>query len=645
MIVSEHQTYNLPGFGLVRIRLFPNALAVFRFLEQYEHVSRLRFIDQLGPIKDILPGAHHTRYEYLMAQLSLISELCQLQGPLPSGLSLGTHRSTFGEIPGQPKPPSNGEILMVLALLGNMGHLPTTFSGERALLKYLRDTAVARRSFRSGLDVVDRDSFDEVLQTFDLYRINYFVALFLLHRYRRPKDGEEITSFCKAVLRSYLSRDESTLDEAVAALWRLYRSVRRLTYLALDSHYAPVPFSLDLASILLNLDGYLSEVFLEGSGFQAALSRLEDVMRDSVYLEPLTLLNHARVSDAVLKRLESSENLRGVSKLWGTLRPERAAEVFGSVGASWRPSRDSVVYLRYQVERHPSALNDPVGWERRARQKVGLRSCRFGADLDARGETLHVAAMLEEGLEPQLRWKTALRVCKQLVDLDLEIHGEAKQSRREDLANGKSIVRLLLSGAFGTESDFRLVSRSSALGCPFFWGYGSTKLSLQVDTYLNRASAAGTMSRDQLNEIAMLRDALRGIDYRGCLVAYAGSTSLLRNGQADAEFDGIAFLLSRGLTTSTLVIVEAKNKAHGHTEAAHALREKLERLDIGQAADIQRLGNKGAYVRLSPPYVFQSPDCPTDGSLEAHSAYRRTESQPAEDDGAQDVCQDGSEGC
>lgn len=122
MLESEYWRYNLPGFGFVRIRLFPTARKVFGFLEEYGHVKQLRGIDQLGPIRQVLQGAHHTRYEYLMAQLAIITELCHLSGQLPAGLSLGRRRNTFGIVEGVGRAPSNGEILMVLAMLGNIGH-------------------------------------------------------------------------------------------------------------------------------------------------------------------------------------------------------------------------------------------------------------------------------------------------------------------------------------------------------------------------------------------------------------------------------------------------------------------------------------------------------------------------------------------
>jgi hypothetical protein len=605
--ILERQRYNLPGFGYMKIRLFPSARVAFAFLERYGHVSGLRQIDQLGPIRDVLPGAHHTRYEYLMAQLALITALCELNGPLPTGMSLGRPREAFGRVSATADAPSNGEILQVLALLGNMGHLPTTFSGERALLKHLRDSRTSRRPFRMGLPQEDRDAFDQMLAAFDVYRLNYFIADFLLDRYRRRDDGPEIVAFCQSILRSFAMTGSQDEREGVAALWRLYRSIRQLTYIALDSHYAPVPFSLDLASIFLSLEEYLGELFLDGSAFHNALERLENVMQDTIYLAPTTLLNHARVSDSILTALESlASPVAGISDMWELVRPVDNRTVFAPPSnvndGQESPSSYASVSYAMDPELAATVLPDPLQWEREARSTVGLRSCLFGAELNPNKQHLHVAAALSSGLERELAWKACLRACKQLVDLDLLVQRHMPVPPADDLKNGRSMLRLLLSTAFGPNRDYRLNARALSGTSFVARGYGSTKMATTVDALLHRAGQSPWFDADALNEIAMLREALLDISYRGCLVSFAGSTVVLEGGVSLAEFDGIAVLLSRETAEHTMIVVEAKNVPAGHTKAEHQIREQFKRLRIAPAAfEIRHLGNKGAYARVRLP--------------------------------------------
>lgn len=601
MDIAERHVYNLPGFGLMKVRLFPHSRRVFDFLEYYEHVSRLKQIDQLGSIRDVLPGAHHTRYEYLMAQLALISELCNLTGPLPDGMSVSSERDTFGRLPGLGKDPSGAELLQVLALLGNIGHLPSTFAGERAFLKYLADNRDARKAFRDGLPQSALAGFDEVVVRRDVYAVNAHVALFLLNRYRRRADGHEVVDFCQSILMSYLSSDPDG-DDGLCALWRLYGSIRHLTYMALDSHYAPVPFSLDLASIFFNLQDYLAQLFIQGSPFQDALSRLEGVMQDTVYLAPKALLNHARVSDGVLTRLETTPPSNTIAGLWRELSKTEPWLMSSTSGDLDLAADAPTVSLTYEVKSGSARalLVDALGWEREAQSSIGLRSCRLGAECDPYDRELRVAASIRPGQEPSLRLRTALRASKQLIDLDLAAREHCYANTM--FSNGRSILRFLLEAAFGEAYDYRLTAKQASNASAFALGRGSTQMSRQVESYHLVCSGDGLLGADELNEIDMLKETLKGISYRGNLIAFAGSTTVLKEGKQIAEFDGVVFLLSREADEPTLLLVEAKNKLNGHLEAAAQLKDRIDRLGGTEADfDIEHLGNKGAYARVTLP--------------------------------------------
>ena len=604
--MSDHRQYNLPGFGLVRVRLFPCVREVSSFLENYGHITRLRELDQLGPIRQVLPGAHHTRYEYLMAQLAIVTELCHLRGQLPAGLSLARDRDSFGS-PLEGSVPSNGEILMVLALLGNVGHLPSTFSGERALLKYLRDNGGPRAAFRLGLDEADRERFDAVVASNQLYRVNYYVALFLLNRYRRRENGPRVVGFCQRVVRSYLNMPSDDPDQSLLALWSLYRSVRRLTYLALDSHYAPVPFSLDLASIFLSLEHYLSDVFVEDSTFQRALAQLEVVMRDAVYMGAEPQINHARVGEAVLSRLEAlSPEPTTIGQMWDLLGPDRdSSDRFSPPAPERDPDQSlpAVVQLNYEVDPAISTrlLPDPMEWERESRAAVGLRSCRFAADLDPSQSHLKVTAALLKASDTRVAQKTAHRVAKQLVDFNLRVaEAGAPIAVGDATANGLALLRFLLPQLLGSARRFRLRTKPAVGSPPIVWAYGSTRTAGLVSEYGRWASQSGLCDADQLNEVAQLEAALRHIDYRGALIAFAGSTEVIEGGSLLAEVDGLVVLLSRDLRQPALILVEAKNTANGHTAAQRQLRDQRDRLGIAQDRfEIHALGNKGAYAALT----------------------------------------------
>ena len=123
--------YHVPQLGKVSAMLCPWCKRTYDLLDKCGHIDRLRRIDQLGVIRNVYEGVHHSRWEYVMLQLSLI---CTLR---KDDESKGLGLSSTGKILGEEV--SGCDILQMWTLLFNAGHLPGTFATERALLRYCRN--------------------------------------------------------------------------------------------------------------------------------------------------------------------------------------------------------------------------------------------------------------------------------------------------------------------------------------------------------------------------------------------------------------------------------------------------------------------------------------------------------------------------
>jgi len=73
--MGDKRSYNLPGYGLVEYQLYPHAKKVFELLDRRGHIERLRSTDHLGTLRDIFPGAHHTRYARCARKVGLVGRL------------------------------------------------------------------------------------------------------------------------------------------------------------------------------------------------------------------------------------------------------------------------------------------------------------------------------------------------------------------------------------------------------------------------------------------------------------------------------------------------------------------------------------------------------------------------------------------
>jgi hypothetical protein len=300
---AERQSYNLPGYGLLSAWIYPYTQVLYRFISRYCHDVRFHHTNQLGPIRNILHGAHHSRYEHLFIQWTLISELkMQKMGDL----GLASLCKDFGKLPGFNKCPSAAEVLQCLVLLTNMGELPETFAASRAWLHRLRTNEESRIGFRGGLAREDKKTLDRLLDDSSDYQIHLLNAAFLLQRYKRAGGkNADFVSFGEKLLRAFMAQGSGD-DERIEKLWVLYTNVRRASSLILDSHYAPVPFSLDLASIMLNFEDLSEDVLVKKSAFQSALQQLEMVLLDSVHMSGNSLLAAARSTEQTLERISQT---------------------------------------------------------------------------------------------------------------------------------------------------------------------------------------------------------------------------------------------------------------------------------------------------------------------------------------------------
>lgn len=581
--MRERPSYNLPGYGLVKPHFFDYTREILDFLEAYGHLERLKKTDQLGALRKVYPGAHHTRYEYVIAQLALITELCYLKGPQDEGFQLSSNIDDFGELDYLEKAPSKGEVLQILVVLSNIGHLPSTFAGERAFLHYLDTNPGAKRAFRRGLPSMDRTEFDRVLKSFDIYSLNYFIALFLLNRYRRKKNGKQIVSLCQNILRAYIKREKNG-NGRMRHAWELYRSVRRLAYLALDSLYTPVPFSLDLSSIFLSLDHYQKEVFARQSNFQDALSRLEGVMRDSVYLSSKALLQMATTSEKTYQKLVQEETEGKILKMQFIISPGSPSTVFLDGLAHKEEYAEIERYAALSFDLSPSdrskELINTVKWEIETRNRVGTHFSRFGAEWDPSKNHLRVAAAIKPSCPSDKVEKVSFRIARELAKLEIDLSTKLDLDETLRYENGKALVEFLCRSLWGWGKRYQLRDRFIGNEHLLFVNNGSTDTAKLLTSYADDARNKEILDEDTLHELEVLIQELRSVQYRGLLVAYAGSLVVADQSREIAELDGIIFFLGKENQNRRALIVEAKNMANGGTVAQNDLNDKVSNLGI-----------------------------------------------------------------
>src|SRR5277367_1155764 len=128
MIVS----YHLPRVGLLTTILHKEAADLFDFLAREGEIERLKTLDHLGIIRRATEGAHHPRWETMVLIFKLID--------LVKSHAHRAHLSTGVEISDSHEISSGTECLKLWTLLVNVGHLPLTFTAEKAFLYELKSS-------------------------------------------------------------------------------------------------------------------------------------------------------------------------------------------------------------------------------------------------------------------------------------------------------------------------------------------------------------------------------------------------------------------------------------------------------------------------------------------------------------------------
>ena len=138
-------SYNLPGYGFASCYLLGQAIDLMDMLEDADILEKMKNTCQLGTMKYIYPGAHHTRYEYVFTQLMLISNVVSSENPLYTvDFARTSNLSEYEELKCQI---SGGAVMQCLAILSNIGHMYDTFTSAKMVMKLLIESRDHKTSF------------------------------------------------------------------------------------------------------------------------------------------------------------------------------------------------------------------------------------------------------------------------------------------------------------------------------------------------------------------------------------------------------------------------------------------------------------------------------------------------------------------
>ncbi|MBF4475458.1 hypothetical protein [Methanobacterium formicicum] len=569
--MGEHKSfkYYLPQFGEIEAFIWkPYAVNCYKLLHKKGHIKRMGRMDQLGVIRNVYQGAHHHRWEYVVLQLYLLNLLQD------SNLNIGTN-SNIELIDGIEF--SGIEILQMWVLLLNAGHLPGTFSTEKAIMKYCKTNRLFKNSILNGIPDDKKQWFKEQLKNENLYEVHRILICFHLERYKRLScydvDGNSLIDILQRVLSFFVidAEEESKFLKQIK-LRHVYNMIRRVSYLFLDSQYAPFPISFSLSRMLVNVNVWLDDLIsIPPSPIVKTLDAFENLLSMNLYHSAHSIRElgyHVNRIEELLEKNMDVKRLDTISNLHKFLIEDESYKFQPVHGKEWKTEP---FHVFFDIHSDPSIKKFFRSYlsfeaEKQLNHKLGDNACQL--TFQSSNDFNHFVINLNLLTENEER---NMKVIGKFVKFITELSLDAKKQNKSQIIDYikkpyEELLISILSYITGEELYFEFKDKSFNNIIPI---RGSKNAK---DEIKGLYPIFDDRSKSRKHEIKSLCMALNNVKHRSELLIFLSPILVydkLRKHVTD--LDGIVLGFKEGQLK--VLLVEAKKQKHCSISAA---KEQLE---------------------------------------------------------------------
>ncbi len=263
-------SYYFPFCGNLTTRLEGDAAAVYRFLESAGEIARLKDLDHLGLIREAYEAAHHSRWEYVILTMCLLDRVRRNEE---------SHLESEVELTDNDSVDSGLNLLKIWSMLANIGHLPWTFASERAFVELMQSNEEYAKAFRNCFDESLHKPIDDRIKRLRIHNYHEFLS-YLRLRSIGTKADEPLRRSCKHVVAKFILRE---YKPSFMRLNHIFRRVRQIAYLGLDSFHTPTPIKLDMGHLLSDSDWLGKFILPTLLSEQADLSAIDLFYSNNLY--------------------------------------------------------------------------------------------------------------------------------------------------------------------------------------------------------------------------------------------------------------------------------------------------------------------------------------------------------------------------
>ena len=302
--------YFVPQLGNITTKLYKYSGHTYEILDNYNHIDRMRQIHQLGVIRNVFEGAHHSRWEYVMVQLGIIYKLSTFKDIQKTKLARGLGLSAKLDV--LEHAPSGADILQMWVLLFNAGHLPGTFATEKGLFQLSIENQNFNNMIKRGISSspIMLEYFTKLKTQENIYGFHKILSYFHLQRYKRYTCSDDaitdLIQLLSKIIELYHEPYENS-TEKIRRLKKVFHRIRQVSYLFLDSQYGPIPFDFNLGAIFFNLEDYIATIFQEQDiETIKTLNSFDNLLSVNMYHTPYSIRELGFHSNKVYEYMKNS---------------------------------------------------------------------------------------------------------------------------------------------------------------------------------------------------------------------------------------------------------------------------------------------------------------------------------------------------
>lgn len=556
--------YNVPQLGNVTSLLFDDASKCYEFLsnypKKYHYVDKMKNIDQLGIIRGVYEGAHHSRWEYVMVQLSLIHQLSTLKDEktnknIASGLGLTKESDFLG------RKESGAAILQMWILLFNSGHLPGTYSSERGILNYCINDKKFQNVIYNGLSKDCRPLFEVVVENQDLYNFHKILTCFQLQRYKGNKKWRQYIELFFEVIKYYFSNNSIRQTN----LKNLYERIRQLSFLFLDSQYISFPINFDLSKIFFNLPYYIDAMFKKyDSSILRTLDSFEDLLSINVYHSPEAICGLG-IQSKIIEEETKNKNINTITEL------KKYLNNYNTFYPNFNDIYDNkeIFHLLFEFNFSFSFINEYLikkfldylsfKKERNLNSKYGVNNCQLTFQPANKSKQIAINLSVDKS-HAERNLKIIGKFLKDTIDLNFYLKKKEKSEFVKSLIDDviqKPYQDLFLSIInYVSDSKVSFEIKNENISKPVLMIDKALKKRLnEIDLILEKSN----LLKHRLHEIKTLKEVLLDLNYRtGWLVSLSPIDVYDQNRNSITDIDGTAIGFRDGKLG--ILLVQAKNQ-------------------------------------------------------------------------------------